>query len=109
MKLVRDNIPKLNEEGKLKPRAGSSHEDYSFRLVASDEEHILLLRLKLAEEVGEVLSAPSRGELISELGDLLEVVDALCELSGIDYREVANAASAKAERLGGFEKGWVLK
>ena len=109
MKLVRDNIPKLNEEGKLKPRTGSSREDYSFRPVASDEEHILLLRLKLAEEVGEVLSAPSRSELISEIGDLLDVIDALCDLSGIDPREVEMAINAKAVRLGGFEKGWVLK
>ena len=109
MKLVRDNIPKLNEEGKLKPRTGSSREDYSFRPVASDEEHILLLRLKLAEEVGEVLSAPSRGELISELGDLLEVIDAIIDLSDIEYDEVDQARFHKAERLGGFEKGWVLK
>lgn len=109
MKLVRDNIPRLSEEGKLKPRAGGGREDFSFRPVASEEEHLLLLRLKLAEEVGEVLSAPSRSELISEIGGLLDVIEAVYELSGIGFSELEAARNAKAERLGLFKKGWVLK
>jgi len=108
MKLVRDNIPNLNAAGKLTPRPGSDRSQYSFRPVAGPEEHMLLLRLKLAEEVGEVLSAPTREQTIAELGDLLDVIldfQKLLKIEDVEYK----ARHAKRARLGGFDKGWVLE
>lgn len=108
MKLVRDNIPNLNAAGKLTPRPGSDRSQYSFRPVTGPEEHMLLLKLKLAEEVGEVLSAPTRAEMIAELGDLRDVIYALEERLEITDDE-NRAQDAKYGRLGGFRDGWVLE
>lgn len=108
MKLVRDNVPNLNAAGLLTPRPGSDRSQYSFRPVAGPEEHMLLLKLKLAEEVGEVLSAPTRAEMIAELGDLRDVIEALEERLNITVEDF-DVRNAKYDRLGGFEDGWVLE
>lgn len=105
MKLVRDNIPELYALGELEPR--STARDMDFRL-ATTEELDLLLRLKLVEELGEVLSAPTAERRASELYDLLDVVQAYLAYSRAD--EVDEAAHrAKLSRLGGFAEGWVLR
>jgi predicted house-cleaning noncanonical NTP pyrophosphatase (MazG superfamily) len=105
MKLVRDNIPDLYLRGELEPRSTTRGMD--FRL-ATTEELDLLLRLKLVEELGEVLSAPTTERRVSELYDLLDVVRAYMAYSRAD--EVDEAAHrAKLSRLGGFTEGWVLK
>jgi predicted house-cleaning noncanonical NTP pyrophosphatase (MazG superfamily) len=108
MKLVRDGVPALYEAGQLELREGDRG-DYTFRRVRDQEELILLLRLKSAEEVGEVLSAPNRDALLSELGDLLTAAHALAALSGIGSGELARARLSKASRLGGYLDGWVLE
>lgn len=105
MKLVRDHIARMYAAGELsKPVPGCT-----FRPVRDEEELGLLLRLKLAEETGEVLSAPSREALIGELGDLMDVASSLAALSGIGADELAEARRAKNRRLGGFVTGWVLE
>lgn len=108
MKLVRDNVPEMYKNGELEPRGGDRG-DYTFRRVRDQEEHLLLLRLKLAEEVGEVLSAPNREALLSELGDLMGVAHTLAGLSGIGLGELARARLAKSARLGSYLDGWVLE
>lgn len=108
MKLVRGKVPEMYKNGQLEPREGDRG-DYAFRPPRNQEELILLLRLKLAEEVGEVLSAPNQKALLSELGDLLDVADSLAALSGIGLRELQEARSAKRRRLGGLLDGWVLE
>ncbi len=105
MKLVRGYVPRMYEAGELVNPAP----DCTFRPVRDQEELVLLLRLKLAEGVGEVLSAPDRAQLLSELGDLLDVARTLAAVSGIDGNELANARIAKNRRLGGFLDGWVLE
>lgn len=106
MKLVRNKIPALYEAGQLEPRTGDRGE-YSFRK-ATPQEYALLLRLKLAEEVGEVLSAPDPESFHRELSDLEDVIEALRELEGEPPSVVADRA-AKHRRLGDFSQGWVLE
>lgn len=106
MKLVRDNIPVLHEKGELRPHR-SGQRDFTFRKAVGTELG-LLLRLKLAEEVGEFLSAPTRADLIAELGDLKDVVYALEEHLDLLPGEYLDQGS-KRERLGGFAEGWVLE
>jgi predicted house-cleaning noncanonical NTP pyrophosphatase (MazG superfamily) len=105
MKLVRDLIASKYEAGELKDPAPG----LAFRRVKDREEHILFLRLKLAEEVGEVLSAHQRADLRVELGDLIEVAYALAELSDISLGQILVARGNKRSRLGGFAEGWVLE
>lgn len=104
MKLVRDEIPELYARGELEPR--DRPRDMSFRL-ATAEEFDLLLRLKLVEELGEVLSAPTTARRVSELNDLRDVIDAYLAYSRADEMDEA-AHRAKLSRLGGFTEGWVL-
>ena len=106
IKLVRDNIPALHEKGELEPR-GEARGEFTFRK-AEPKEYELLLRLKLAEEVGEVLSAPTRAQLVAELGDLKEVIYALEERLGLTPQDYLDRAE-KCQRLGGFAEGWVLE
>lgn len=95
MKLVRDKIPEL-------------YPGHTYRR-AEPSERGLLLRLKLAEEQGEVLSAPDRGSLIEELADLYEVLDALAKWQGISWAEIATERSRKGVARGVFKQGWVLE
>lgn len=104
MKLVRDSIPGLYARGELEPR--DAVRDMSFRR-ATVEESDLLLRLKLVEELGEVLSAPTAIARVSELYDLRDVIDACLAYSRADEMDEA-AHRAKLSRLGGFTEGWVL-
>lgn len=105
IKLVRDNIPALYDKGELEPRGERG--EFTFRK-AEPKEYELLLRLKLAEEVGEVLSAPTRAQLIAELGDLKEVIYALEERLGLTPQDYLDRAE-KCQRLGGFAEGRVLE
>lgn len=108
MKLVRDNIPGMHARGELKPHSsGVDRSRQVFRTAAPDEYRLLLLA-KLAEEVGEVISAMTREQRLEELGDVLTVVDALLnELEATDS-ELAKV-SAKTRRFGGYDERWVLE
>lgn len=94
MKLVRDKIPK-------------KYPDLICTL-SNATLYGFAVRLKLAEETGEVLSAHTREQLIEELGDLFDVLDALIENEGLDMEEIDESRSAKVARLGGFNEGWIL-
>lgn len=94
MKMVRGRIPEL-------------YPQHTYRR-ATPVETDLLLRLKLAEETGEVLSAPTAGALASELADVLEVVYALALHSGIGAGELDDIRRAKRQANGGFGPCWVL-
>jgi predicted house-cleaning noncanonical NTP pyrophosphatase (MazG superfamily) len=105
MKLVRNKIPHLMDKGELR---GNRDRPFTFRSPTGPRELEVLLLLKLAEEVGEVLSAPTRAERVSELGDLRDVIDAIEDRLNLTDVERA-ARDAKRGRLGGFALGWVLE
>jgi len=108
VKIVRDHIPALHQAGELKPEG--PRPDWTFRRAESTERK-LLLRLKLAEEVGEVLSAPDQAKVLDELHDLRDVIDALIvnEAQPSAQEEAERRHTAKLDRLGGFGWGWVLE
>ncbi len=62
------------------------------------------LRLKLVEEADEVVTAQSHDELITELADVLDVIDALKSLHGITSEQIANAQAKKYAERGNFDK-----
>lgn len=109
MKLVRDNIPGMHERGELgdHPR-GSAHRDRQTFRKAAPEEYRLLLRCKLAEEVGEVLSATNHKHLMEEIGDVLDVIEALQIIEGCTGDDVT-ARYAKRMKFGRLLDGWVLE
>lgn len=96
-KLVRDRIPEIIQ------RDGRRCETR----VAADEEFVSLLKAKLIEEAQEAATA-SDAELVKELADLLEVMDALIAAQGLDYNTLRAKQAERRRDRGGFEKRLVL-
>lgn len=97
-KLVRDEIPsKITEGG----------ETVTLAEIAKGEARAALVG-KLLEESYELLAADTPQDVTAELADLLEVVRALASATGVDWSDVAEAASQKRSARGGFERSIVL-
>jgi predicted house-cleaning noncanonical NTP pyrophosphatase (MazG superfamily) len=93
-KLVRDKIPQIiKESGK-----------YCKYRVASDEEYRTYLHAKLMEESYEFMNDPS----VSEAADVMEVLEALLRVYGIDKQEVQRARVDKIKDRGSFNEKLVL-
>lgn len=98
-KLVRDHIPEIiDADGKT-----------ACCRIMEEEEYRNALKNKLVEEAGEVQAAHSREELVKELADVLEVVEALQDANGISPKEVLSVKHQKAKRNGKFEKRILLE
>lgn len=92
-KLVRDRIPELIQKS-----------GYQFDTTTlSETEYRQALRDKLIEEAHEVAQATDR-HLVTELADLLEVVEALMESYGIDDERILLERDQKRAEKGGFER-----
>ncbi len=88
-KLVRDKIPENidKEEGrKCKYR------------ILNDEEYLEELNRKVLEEANEFIEENS----IEELGDLMEVINAIMKLKGYKFEEVEKVMKAKEKKKGAF-------
>lgn len=100
MKLVRDNI------GDIAWRYPDSKA--ALRPVKDVDEHIDLLHAKLLEEVGELILAKSRDEVLSEVADLTEAVRALVLIrTGYTTADIEAARALKYRTRGGFDRGTV--
>jgi predicted house-cleaning noncanonical NTP pyrophosphatase (MazG superfamily) len=66
------------------------------------------LRAKLLEEAHEAQAAPD-GELISELADVLEVLQALAAVHDMVWADVVSEASRKRAERGGFDQRILLE
>ena len=92
-KLIRDNIPCLIEE--------SGHQ-YQIEIL-TEEEYRHALFDKLIEEAQEiVISTPEN--LMTEIADLYEVIDAIIQINNISEEEVRRKQAQKREARGGFKK-----
>ncbi len=94
-KLVRDRIPEII-------RASGREVDVR---VAGDDEIDMLLRTKIVEEAGELLSSGD----VEEIADLLEAIMSLLKYRGIDPSEVENLRTQKRQERGGFEERFVIR
>jgi predicted house-cleaning noncanonical NTP pyrophosphatase (MazG superfamily) len=68
----------------------------------TDIEHIKELGNKIQEEALEVADSKTRDELVLELADVLEVVDAIMHAHVISLHEVESAKILKKVERGGF-------
>lgn len=88
-KLVRDKIPNnIDSEFGRKSK---------YRIL-DDEEYLIELNKKVLEEANEFIEENS----IEELGDLMEVINAVMELKGYKMEEVYKVMKAKEEKKGAF-------
>ena len=98
-KLVRDRIPEIiGKEGKE-----------AEIIILDDEQYLVELKAKLIEEATEVSLSTKREEVLSELADVREVMDALMQVYEISPMEVSTIQALKAIKRGKFEKKIYLK
>jgi len=101
-KLVRDKIPKIM---KLKGQCPVT------KTIENDEEFLFFLQKKLLEEVKEfikVCESKNPKEAEEELADILEVIDAICNLKKYDLVSVQKLKDKKLSEKGGFTKKILL-
>jgi predicted house-cleaning noncanonical NTP pyrophosphatase (MazG superfamily) len=96
-KLVRDRIPEIIRQSGMECEIS----------VLSDAEYRQALRHKLIEEAGELAEA-NGDELVAELADLYEVIDALMLSYGISGDRILNAQAKRRETRGGFAEKIML-
>lgn len=86
------------------PDAIRAHGSLVHVVPLDDKEYEEQLKIKLVEEVQEVVAASSQKNLIEELADVCEVIDALCALHKISLDEVRAVQASKRDERGGFYK-----
>lgn len=93
-KLVRDRIPEIIKN------SGNQCEIS----ILSTAEYQVSLREKVIEEAREVAAASSSEELVKEIADLYEVIDALVTVMEIDKAAIIQKQKQRREERGGFQK-----
>lgn len=96
-KLVRDRIPELISKSGL---------EYA-TVTLSETEYRQALRQKLIEEAKEAATA-NNTDLVIEIADLLEVIDALLKSYGISQHQITLERDQKRAKKGDFEKKIML-
>ena len=97
-KLVRDQIPAII--------AADGHQPVTRVLDHAGYE--AALRAKLLEEAHEAQAAPD-GQLMPELADVLEVLQALAAAHDMRWEEVVSEVSRKRAERGGFDQRILLE
>ena len=90
-KLVRDRIPEIIDS---EPGRKSQYR------ILDDDEYLIQLNKKIIEESNEFIEENS----IEELGDLMEVINAIMKLKGYSMEEVIKVMKAKADKKGAFNE-----
>ncbi|MBW4682476.1 MAG: nucleoside triphosphate pyrophosphohydrolase [Microcoleus vaginatus WJT46-NPBG5] len=93
-KLVRDRIPEIIH------KAGNECEVVTM----SPDEYKQALRDKLIEEAQEAAGAANSQDLVKELADLYEVIDAVILTYGIERESVLAEQNRRRSERGGFEQ-----
>ena len=94
-KLVRDKIP---EYIKSKGGAPVIH-------IADNEEYWEKLKEKLLEEIKEF----SENEVIEEMADIQEVIDAMCDYKNFNKESIEAVRKKKSKERGAFKKKIILE
>ncbi|PJF31665.1 MAG: nucleotide pyrophosphohydrolase [Phototrophicales bacterium] len=92
-KLIRDKILEMIA------REGKTYEVETL----NDTDYKQALRNKVVEEAQEV-SAASDDDLITEIADLYEVIDALIAIYGLSKSDIIQKQHERREIRGGFDK-----
>ena len=88
-KLVRDNIPKIMISNEVKP----------VTRILNDEEYLEELNKKILEEVNEYIESGD----VMELADIYEVLLAILDVKGINYKEFEEMRISKVRKRGAFK------
>lgn len=99
-KLVRDKVPQIIRENKQIPITKK----------LGKEDFVNELLRKLEEEIQEVIGARNdKEELLAEIGDVYEVLDAIMDLYKLDKNLILELQEKKRKERGGFEERTYLE
>jgi predicted house-cleaning noncanonical NTP pyrophosphatase (MazG superfamily) len=98
-KLVRDEIPKKIE----------NHGEVAVTKELSRDELLQQLKIKMVEEALEVFDSKTKDEIIQELADVAEIFDSIIKRINTNKKEVMSIQKTKRDKVGGFEKGILLR
>jgi len=93
-KLVRDNILEIISQ---KNKIAKSR-------ILSNEEYKLEALKKIVEEANEVLAAGNSNDLMKEIGDLQEIIEAVIFAFNLDEKEILKIKNQRKKERGGFDK-----
>lgn len=97
-KLVRDQIPK-----KI-----LSHGETATIMPLGGETLLKKLKSKAIEESLELFRETDINNTIEEMADIYQVISSICNVLGVDFKNVENIAKDKINAKGGFEEGIFL-
>jgi len=98
-KLIRDKIPEVNKENGGVPKI-SILQEADFRKA---------LKIKIKEEVKELMKAEIEDKVLNELSDIQESIRAIAENYGILMEKIEKHKEKKLQERGGFKKKLFLK
>ncbi len=93
-KLIRDKIPEIIKEVGWKPKLKTLNK----------KDFLTKLKKKVLEEAEELIKAKSKKEIIDEVVDIQELLDALAEEIKITKSRIKKFQAAKRKKRGGFKK-----
>lgn len=93
-KLIRDKIP-----GRIKESGGR----FETKILSAVDFKKELMR-KVDEEASGLTNAKNKEEIVSEMGDLLDVLREIKKVFGISSKKLINSRAMEYERKGGFKK-----
>lgn len=99
-KLVRDKIPQII--------ADNDGKQVATRVLDDDDEFMFFLLKKVVEESNELSTTTTNRDLIEEIADIYEVIDALLEFKGITRQDIETIQDAKRAKRGGFKNHLLL-
>lgn len=102
-KLVRDEIPRIIAEEKQEAVIRTEFDSERIQQLTAAKV------LEEAQEVSEALLSGSNNELAEEIADLLEVIDKVIAISGVDYSSIYPMKLAKRTLKGGFNNNYVMR
>jgi predicted house-cleaning noncanonical NTP pyrophosphatase (MazG superfamily) len=93
-KLIRDKIPEITKAKGIE----------SVTRVLNNKEYILELRKKILEEAKELNEESGNKNLVEELADIQEIIDAILVAKNIKTSEFRKIQTTKRQKRGGFKK-----
>jgi predicted house-cleaning noncanonical NTP pyrophosphatase (MazG superfamily) len=93
-KLVRDKIPQI-----IKKRGGTV-----VARTLNEDDYIYYLKLKLKEEVDELIKSEDKQNTLYEIVDILELMDYIVKSEKVTEKAIKSIKAKKRKERGGFDK-----